>query len=107
SRTMSKIFATFPDSYNTPELKISLPDDKKFQFMQHFIEQAVFPDGKITKIDGLRVDFPFGFGLMRPSNTTPCLVLRFEADSPSNLQHIQQLFQQQLLALDADLTLPF
>jgi phosphomannomutase/phosphoglucomutase len=107
SLSASEIFATFPDSYNTPELKILLSDETKFEFMQRFIDQAHFSDGKKTTIDGLRVDFPFGFGLMRPSNTTPCLVLRFEADSPHNLQHIQQLFRQQLLAIDPNVMLPF
>jgi phosphomannomutase/phosphoglucomutase len=107
SCSVSEIFADFPDSYNTPELKITLSEEKKFHFMQRFIEEAVFADGEINTIDGLRVDFPFGFGLMRPSNTTSCLVLRFEADTAANLQRIQQLFRQQLLALEADLALPF
>jgi phosphomannomutase/phosphoglucomutase len=106
SRTANEIFCDIPDSYNTPELKIPLSEERKFQFMQQFIEQAVFPQGKVTTIDGLRVDFPFGFGLIRPSNTTPCLVLRFEADSPHDLLHIQSLFCERLLTLDPDLTLP-
>ena len=71
-RTVDEIFADYPDSINTPELKIYLDENKKFSFMQKFIEKASFPQATLNTIDGLRVDFPYGWGLERPSNTTPC-----------------------------------
>lgn len=107
AETVSEIFMKFPDSVNTPELKLPMADEEKFSFMQSFAEQAQFANAKITIIDGIRADFPNGFGLMRVSNTTPCLVLRFEADDAASLAHIQQLFRQQLLNVIPNLNLPF
>jgi phosphomannomutase/phosphoglucomutase len=105
--SVSEIFMKFPDSVNTPELKLPMADEEKFSFMQRFAEQAQFANAKITTIDGVRADFPQGFGLMRASNTTPYLILRFEADDLQGLHHIQQLFRQQLLQMQPDLNLPF
>jgi phosphomannomutase / phosphoglucomutase len=107
SRTCSEIFATVPDSINTPELKMEMADDKKFKFMEDFMAQAKFPDGKIITIDGLRVDFKDGFGLMRPSNTTPIIIFRFEGDTKEALVRIQNTFREKLLAFDKNLVLPF
>lgn len=107
ARSSEEIFAALPDSVNTPELKIVLSEEGKFSFMEKFSSQAIFPEGELITIDGVRVDFPYGFGLIRASNTTPCLVLRFEADSEKNLTHIQNLFREKLLAVDKNLVLPF
>jgi phosphomannomutase/phosphoglucomutase len=104
---VSEFFASLPNSFNTPELQIPIPDSKKFELMKQLANSAKFPEGSITTIDGLRVDFPYGFGLVRPSNTTPNLVLRFEADSQENLEAIKQLFKKQLLAVNSDLVFPF
>lgn len=106
-RTCSEIFAAIPNSFNTPELKIKIADTKKYQFMELFIKEAKFPDGEVNTVDGIRVDFADGFGLMRPSNTTPAIVFRFEGDSEKALERIQHQFKEQLLALDAKLDLPF
>lgn len=107
TQTISEIFKSIPDSVNTPELKLPLSDDRKFAFIAALQEQARFPGADITTIDGLRVDFKDGWGLVRPSNTTPYLILRFEADSEASLLKIQRLFREQLLALQPDLQLPF
>lgn len=107
SLSADDLFATLPDSVNTPELKIVLPEERKFIFMEELKARSKFPDGKITTIDGIRVDFAYGWGLVRSSNTTPCLVLRFEADSSHNLTHIQDVFRRELLALDPHLEVPF
>jgi phosphomannomutase / phosphoglucomutase len=107
THTVSELFAALPNSINTPELKLAMADDKKFAFMQAFKEKAIFSDAERITIDGLRVHFKDGWGLIRPSNTTPCLVLRFEADSQAALVRIQQCFKTQLLALDPDLELLF
>ncbi len=107
SRTTTELFHDFPDSINTPELKLPLPEAEKFKFMEAFVRYAKFPDAKVTTIDGVRADFKDGWGLIRPSNTTPYLILRFEANSQESLIRIQSIFRQQLLSLKADLQLPF
>ena len=68
--------------------------------------RAVAADEIIT-IDGLRVEYPDGFGLARPSNTTPVVVLRFEADDQQALTRIQSDFRRNLLAVKPDAKLPF
>ena len=67
----------------------------------------IFEDAKVTDIDGLRVDFSDGWGLVRPSNTSPFLVARFEADSEAALERIQTEFRDLLHSVSADLKLPF
>jgi phosphomannomutase / phosphoglucomutase len=107
TRCASELFQLLPDAINTPELQVPVADEEKFDFMQQLTTRAQFADGRVTTIDGLRVDFEYGWGLVRPSNTTPNLVLRFEADSLPNLREIQKLFREQLLAVNSDLNLPF
>lgn len=106
-KTVSEQFSVIPNSINTPEIKIPIHDDEKFSFMQRFSEQAKFVDARIIVIDGLRVEFPNGWGLLRASNTTPCLVARFEALDQISLQKIQALFKVQLKAVDENLAIPF
>ncbi|MCL5261651.1 MAG: phosphomannomutase/phosphoglucomutase [Gammaproteobacteria bacterium] len=103
----SEMFIDIPNSVNTPELKIHMAEDKKFGFMETFAKCAKFPGAQVNLIDGVRADFSDGFGLMRPSNTSPNLILRFEGDTKEALTRIQNLFREQLLALDATLKLPF
>lgn len=103
----AELFARIPNSVNTPELKIPMAEERKASFMAHFIDKANFADGKINTIDGIRVDFAKAWGLLRPSNTTPYLVLRFEADDETALAWVQEQFRQLLLQIDASLTLPF
>ncbi len=105
--SVSEQFAMIPDSINTPEIKIDVADELKFEFMNHFSQSAEFPDATIIRIDGLRVEFPKGWGLLRASNTTPCLVARFEADDQDSLERIKTLFRAQLLRVDGQLNLPF
>jgi phosphomannomutase/phosphoglucomutase len=69
-------------------------------------EHARFANAKITTIDGVRADFADGWGLVRASNTTPILVLRFDADNADSLQRIKDVFKQQMLAIDDQLKLP-
>ncbi len=105
--TPSEQFALIPNSVNTPEIKIAIADEEKFQFMQRFSEQAQFDNARIITIDGLRVEFEHGWGLLRASNTTPCLVARFEAHNETHLQQIQHDFKQQMLALNQELVISF
>jgi len=106
-KTVSELFKAFPDSVSTNELKLAIDEDRKFTFMKQFIEASHFDGAEINTLDGIRVDFPKGWGLIRPSNTTPYLILRFEADDEAELNRIQNLFRTQLLKLDSRLEMPF
>lgn len=105
--TVSEQFELIPNSVNTPEIKIPIADENKFKFMKRFSEEAHFPEARILTIDGLRVEFPYGWGLLRASNTTPCLVARFEAIDQDNLLKIQFQFKQQMELLDSELEFSF
>lgn len=107
SLSVAEQFALIPNSVNTPEIKIPLCEEEKFKFMQEFIDKSDFSGADLIKIDGLRVEYPDGWGLLRASNTSPCLVARFEANDALSLTKIQDLFKKQLHALDQDLVLPF
>ena len=85
-------FVTVPNMLSTPELNIPAPDEEKFQIVKTFIENSNFGDAKIVSIDGIRVEFEKGWGLLRPSNTSPCLVLRFEAETNYDLNEIKEIF---------------
>ena len=106
-RTPEQIFATCPKGVSTPELKIEMAEGEHYKFIEKFRQSATFGDAALTTIDGVRADWPDGWGLVRPSNTTPILVLRFDADNDAALKRIQQVFRQQLLAVDPGLKLPF
>ena len=109
TKTVGEIFRALPNSVNTPELRLPIDDQEKFTFMKKFTQQAQFSEGEIITIDGVRVNFPNygGFGLVRPSNTTPYLILRFEANTEAELQKIQDLFRKEILKINPDLKLPF
>jgi phosphomannomutase/phosphoglucomutase len=96
-----------PDGVSTPELKVDAPAGDPHAFVERFRATAKFEGARTSTIDGLRVDWPDGWGLVRASNTTPVLVLRFDADSQPALSRIQAAFRDQLLAIDPALALPF
>ncbi|KTD18625.1 phosphomannomutase [Legionella lansingensis] len=104
---VSEQFTAVPNSINTPEIKIPIAEEKKFSFMRRFCAEAEFPQAELITIDGLRVEFADGWGLLRASNTTPCLVARFEAKDERSLEQIQTLFRVQLQRLDGGLVLSF
>ncbi len=106
-RSAEEVFATLPKSVSTPELKIELAEGEHYAFMDTLRQQARFEGATLITIDGLRADWPDGWGLVRASNTTPVLVLRFEADNKAALKRIQQTFRKQLLAVNFKLKLPF
>lgn len=106
--SMKNLLETLPSTpFSTPEIKIDIAEDKKFQFMHTFANQAQFENASLITIDGLRLEFEFGWGLLRASNTSPCLVSRFEATSEENLLSIQKLFKDQILKIDPSLLIPF
>ena len=107
ARSSAEVFADFPDSINTPELNVALEEGENFTFIDSLFKAANFTDGKITDIDGMRVDFPNGWGLVRASNTTPSLVIRFEADSEAAMRGIQEQFRQLMQKVKPDIALPF
>lgn len=104
----SAVLEALPTAFTTPELKIEMNEGEPFTLIGALQEKGVFEGAsQISKIDGVRVDYADGFGLARPSNTTPVVVLRFEGDTPMALERIQSQFRQQLLALKSDIRLPF
>ena len=107
ARSPAEVFAELPGGVSTPELKIPVPEGRQHQFVDDLLRRAHLPGGVVTSIDGLRVDYPDGWGLVRASNTTPALVLRFEGDDPEALDRIQREFGRMLRSFDADLDLPF
>ena len=106
-RSPEDIFAGLPKGVSTPELKIPLHEGEHYRFIEAFRKQASFDGARLTTIDGVRADWPDGWGLVRASNTTPVLVLRFDADNEAALARIQEVFRQQLRATDKALPLPF
>jgi phosphomannomutase/phosphoglucomutase len=105
--TVAELFSTIPDSVNTPELHIKTTEADKFNILKKLTTLARFDDAKISTIDGLRVDFKDGFGLVRCSNTTPNLILRFEGDTENALNRIQNEFRKLLMAVGPLWALPF
>ena len=107
TRAPAEIFAALPNTVNTPELHLEMKEGEHHALIKELVTQADFPGAKITTIDGLRVDFDDGFGLVRASNTQPVLVFRFEGTSRAALARIQGQFKALLSGLRGDLTLPF
>ncbi len=105
---ISTAIHSLPDTVNTPELHIPMQEGEPQQLIDGIRETARFEGAsRVITLDGLRVEYPDGFGLMRASNTTPVIVLRFEADDLPSLTRIQEAFRKTLLAADPQLSLPF
>lgn len=106
-QSLDDIFSTFPESFSTPEIRIAVPEDKKFSLVKRLTDSGEWGNGKVSTLDGVRVDFAKGWGLVRASNTAAALTLRFEADDAESLATVQNVFKQQLLQVDSSLSLPF
>jgi len=106
-RTSAEVFAELPDAFSTPELMLPLAEGEHFKLMQRLQQELELPDAQLISIDGIRAEFKHGWGLVRASNTTPCLMFRFEADGEQELEHIKMLFRLQLRKLAPELELPF
>jgi phosphomannomutase/phosphoglucomutase len=97
-----------PDSVTTPELHWQLAEGEPHRLIAELQASAKFPGAAdVIKLDGLRVEYADGFGLARASNTTPVIVLRFEADDAAGLARIQEDFRRVLLAAKPGAALPF
>lgn len=105
--SLDGVFGALPERVSTAELRLEMPEQEHAEFMQNVLAAASFDDGVVTTIDGLRVDFSDCWGLIRPSNTTPCLVLRFEGDDKAALDKIKTRFRELLTKIDRKLALPF
>lgn len=102
------VLNALPDTINTPELQMKLAEGENHALIARLQREADFPRAdQIITIDGLRVEYPDGFGLIRASNTTPVAVLRFEADNQAALGRIQQDFRRVILQAKPDASLPF
>ncbi len=106
-RGATEIFAAQPQSVSTPEILIDLDTAECRRFMTQFTQNAQFDDGEVITIDGVRVNFSNGWGLVRASNTVPGLTLRFEAETEEDLEQIKQQFIQQMLQVKPNLSLNF
>ncbi len=108
TRPASELFGEIPDSVNTPELNVSLQHDgAQHAFVAAFVPHANFEGATLTTIDGVRADFEDGWGLVRASNTTPSLVIRFEADTDAAMERIQGQFREAMRETDSTIDLPF
>ncbi len=104
----SAVLNALPQAVCTPELNVSMREGEPFELIRRLEQQVDFPDAKeIISIDGIRVEYPDGFGLARASNTTPVVVLRFEADNQNALARIQEDFRRAITAVWPGVELPF
>ena len=102
------VLDALPDALSTPELNLPCAEGEQHALIEQLQRSAVFPDAlRIIRIDGLRVEYADGFGLARASNTTPVIVLRFEADDSAALQRIQGEFRRVLASVKPGAPLPF
>jgi len=102
------VLEQLPDAVSTPELHVKTAEGENYTLIDKLKETAKFDSAEeLITIDGLRVEYKDGFGLARPSNTTPVVVLRFEADNEAAIKRIQEDFRKALLAVKPDIALPF
>ncbi len=103
----TEILKRLPTGVSTPELKVEMEEGENHAFIERFRDEATFEGAEVSTIDGLRADFADGWGLCRASNTTPVVILRFEADDDAALKRIQDAFAEQMRAINAEVKLPF
>ena len=104
----SAVLNALPDAVSTPELQIKLTEGENYALIDKLQSSARFQGAlEVIRIDGLRVEYPDGFGLARSSNTTPVVVLRFEADNDAALKRIQEDFRRVILEVKPEAQLPF
>jgi phosphomannomutase/phosphoglucomutase len=104
----NKVLNALPQSMSTPELQIEVGEGENHALVARLQSETTFADSReVITTDGVRVEYNDGFGLVRASNTTPVLVLRFEAENQAALTRIQQELGRAILAVKPDVTLPF
>ena len=106
-KSSREIFDNYAAGYSTPELKIAIAEEKKFSLMERIKSEVDFFPAECILVDGVRCELPDGWGLIRASNTTPNLVLRFEGESEEALLGIKKWFKEKLNAFESDLSFPY
>jgi len=106
-RTANELFADLPSSPSTPEYQLPLEEGQSRDLMRALDAHKVFDDARLVELDGLRVEFANGWGLIRPSNTMPSLTFRFEADDVAALEEIKERFRDLLRRVAPDMQAPF
>jgi phosphomannomutase/phosphoglucomutase len=106
-RTPTDIFAALPQRVSTPEIIIQMQEGESAKFIEQMQASTDFTGGKLSTVDGIRVDYPYGWGLVRASNTVPGLTLRFEASSNEELEQIKQAFIEKMLQVKPTMSLLF
>ena len=101
-KSVSNLNKELPILFSTPELNIEVSDEKKFEIVKKFVANCTLEGEKIS-IDGLRINFDDGWGLLRASNTTPMLVMRFEGNTEENLISIKNKFIKELSRICPDI----
>ena len=104
NKSAHELFSEFPIRYCTPEIKIETTESKKFEIIEALSQTIDIPNATINSIDGLRIEYETFWGLIRASNTSPVLVLRFEAADLDNLVKVQKLLQQIIKEVAPELT---
>lgn len=107
TRPSATLFADLPDALSTPEILVRMDEGEHHRLMDKLVQEIDLPEAQLILIDGVRAEFKDGWGLVRASNTTPCLSFRFEAQNEPALEHIQTLFKLQLSRFAPQLELPF
>ncbi|WP_273234689.1 phosphomannomutase/phosphoglucomutase [Pseudomonas kuykendallii] len=106
-RDAEHVFSAFPNDVSTPEINIQVTEESKFAIIDALQRDAQWGEANLTTLDGVRVDYQKGWGLVRASNTTPVLVLRFEAETETELERIKAVFREQLARVAPEMKIPF
>ena len=105
--SISELVNKIPSTHSTPELNLDVKDEEKFNMVEKFKSEMEFPNADINTIDGVRISINNSWALMRASNTSPKLVLRFEGDTEDNLNQIKNLFENNFLKIFPDIKLDY
>ena len=99
-KTLPELLGDLPKTFSTPEIRVSCSDEEKFELVEK-VRESFRKEYPIVDVDGVRVLFPDGWGLVRASNTQPVIVLRFEARTPERLKEIRQLIENRIKKISA------
>lgn len=106
-RSSAEVFGELPGGVVTPEMQIAMPEEQHQAFMDNIISAADFGDAELITLDGLRVNFENSWGLIRASNTTPSIIVRFEGDDEASLEDVKDKFRRLVKSVDQNIDLPF
>ena len=106
-RPSAEVFGELPGGVVTPEIRINMPEEEHAAFMEQVIATAKLEGAELTTLDGLRADYPNSWGLIRPSNTTPSIIVRFEGDDEGSLEEVKSIFRSLIKNIDETIDLPF